>query len=597
MPTTHSLRTALILTSAVAALALPVASSFSAHGSGQAAAPRTAATERTATASPSRWQPLGTTLRRHPSRFRIATHSGRRDTVRGIRGVLRNTSRTSTHRRLRVRVTIRAGGASAVGDRVALLLRYRSATGRPRRVSVSRSTLTVGFRTTTVTAPRPRRGDRVEVDVIHMKARPGDTFEVMREDVPIIAAAANAVSVSPGSVRIAPAQSVVFAATVAGSAGKVTWSIESPGGDRSIGSISSSGRYTAPSAAPRTAWVTIRATTRSSPRRTGTATVEIVDPGASAASAGGFGFSIPGIEWTSRYADHRTPLDISAGMGARWVRFDLPWVVTEKVKGIYDFRVFDPIVDHARARGMQPLLILDYNNPLHSGSANLRIGPTTESNQTAFAAWARAAAAHFRGRVTAYEVWNEPNNPFWQPRADPVAFTRLLAKTYPAIKSVDPSITVVSGGLSPTYYTSDRTRIPADVFLDEMYSAGARGTFDALGHHPYWYKATMDGTVDHLGWKLMGTLRAIMERNGDGARAIWGTEYGAASPSATRTESQQADEYDLAMAAWRTYPWAGPLIFHTLRDQPDLEGDERTFGMLRADWTEKPSAAVFKRHS
>jgi hypothetical protein len=64
------------------------------------------------------------------------------------------------------------------------------------------------------------------------------------------------------------------------------------------------------------------------------------------------------------------------------------------------------------------------------------------------------AADRYKGKISAYEVWNEPNGiTFWNP-VDPVAYTRMLQTGYTAIKAADPSATVIGG---------DRSASPAAV--------------------------------------------------------------------------------------------------------------------------------------
>ena len=73
------------------------------------------------------------------------------------------------------------------------------------------------------------------------------------------------------------------------------------------------------------------------------------------------------------------------------VRIDLTWQEVERNPGVYDFKRFDAQLD---ALGTRPLFILDYANVNHDKG----IPPHTEAGRGAFARFAAAAAAHFRGR-------------------------------------------------------------------------------------------------------------------------------------------------------------------------------------------------------
>ena len=129
-----------------------------------------------------------------------------------------------------------------------------------------------------------------------------------------------------------------------------------------------------------------------------------------------------------------------------------------------------------------------------------------------------------------FEIWNEPNIAlFWQPKPDPSAYTADLVAAYSAIKAVDPSAFVISGGLAPT--VTKNHNISAIDFLKAMYADGAKGSFDAFGYHPYSFPELPDS--NESGWSQMArtspSLRSVMIRNGDGNKPIWVTEFGAPS--------------------------------------------------------------------
>lgn len=54
---------------------------------------------------------------------------------------------------------------------------------------------------------------------------------------------------------------------------------------------------------------------------------------------------------------------------------------------------------------------------------------------------------HFAGRVSHWEVWNEPNvKGFWRPAVpNPEEYVRLLAETVPILRANVPDVTVIGG--------------------------------------------------------------------------------------------------------------------------------------------------------
>ena len=100
-------------------------------------------------------------------------------------------------------------------------------------------------------------------------------------------------------------------------------------------------------------------------------------------------------------------------LGIRKIRLQAGWAKCEKVRGKYDFKWLDDIVDWAVAHGLDPMLETGYGNPLYSngGSAEL-MGSTFPSGEAleAWDRWVEALVLHFKDRVRDYEMWNESNN-------------------------------------------------------------------------------------------------------------------------------------------------------------------------------------------
>ena len=89
-----------------------------------------------------------------------------------------------------------------------------------------------------------------------------------------------------------------------------------------------------------------------------------------------------------------------------------------------------------------------------------------------------------------------------------------------------------------------------------------------------------------------------MIANGDGAKSIWATEFGAPTCTGDSTcvsEAQQALTITNAYTLWRTYSWAGPLISYMYQDTgTDQTNREDFFGFVRYDGTQKPAYAAFR---
>ena len=101
-------------------------------------------------------------------------------------------------------------------------------------------------------------------------------------------------------------------------------------------------------------------------------------------------------------------------------------------------------------------------------------------------------------------------------------------------------------------------------------------------------------------YQMYGTspsLRSVMVANGDGAKKIWATEFGAPTngPGGYVSEATQAQYVTQAYAAFRSYDWAGPLMWYSHRDAgTTTDTRENFFGLLRYDFSPKPAYTAYQ---
>lgn len=278
-------------------------------------------------------------------------------------------------------------------------------------------------------------------------------------------------------------------------------------------------------------------------------------------------------------------------LGVTTVRLLIPWTAIESAPSSYDWTVVDKTVDAVVSQGMSILATL--NSPpawaVLPGQPAIVGRPASPA---AFGSFAGKVAGHFRGKVSAYEIWNEPNGAaFFAPTPDPAAYTALLKAAYPSIKSADPAAVVIAAGLGSVV---DYTTIAMDPvkFVSGMYAAGAKNFLDALAFHPYQYTMKFSETwhPDAPLNQLMG-IRQLMLANGDDEKKIWATEYG--EPSSEVGEQAQAEYLDDMLGKWRTLPYAGPVYVYTMRDRNSQSAiADDTLGIFRSDGTPKPAEDV-----
>ena len=315
-------------------------------------------------------------------------------------------------------------------------------------------------------------------------------------------------------------------------------------------------------------------------------------------------------------ADSARELDLLVEAHATTVRIDMGWSTLEAAgQGQRDagyIRRADTFFAQARARGLEVVVTL-WTTPCWASSA-----PADLKQGCAGAWWTRgvdkyppadpatyAAAASWVARrwgpdIAALEVWNEPNWHDYFRSDDPaVDYARLLQAAYPAVKRESPGTQVLGGSI----LMADRP------FLEGLYAAGARGSFDALSMHAYGFNRGPYDPYDPYAAKYgpkysyangPPAMREAMVAAGDAGKGIWLTELGWSSchPGTNFwcvTQDEQAryvaDAFRMIHERW---PWVGGAFVYNLRNKgPDPEGRESQMGLVHDDFTPKPSYASF----
>jgi hypothetical protein len=317
-------------------------------------------------------------------------------------------------------------------------------------------------------------------------------------------------------------------------------------------------------------------------------------------------------------ADLNARLNNIASLGIGWLRFDIQWDQVEPNNANDNTWIaIDRAVAAANAHHMGILAILDYtpawDRPADCPPRNDKCLPPDTAS---FDNFVRMAVARYGPEgISHWEIWNEPNTiGSVQPGFSVMDYVTLLKSAYVTIKDVQPSSTVITGGLGPAQ-TSGGNISPLD-FLSQLYADGAQGYFDAVGDHPYSYPAMPLYEQPWNAWSQMASttpsLRSIMIANGDADKKIWLTEYGAPTDGpgtledstsdtvfAGRpdhvTEVVQAAMLAQAIGAVQQYPWAGPMFIYTYRDLGTSNNTiENFFGVVRDDGSTKPAYATIK---
>jgi hypothetical protein len=309
------------------------------------------------------------------------------------------------------------------------------------------------------------------------------------------------------------------------------------------------------------------------------------------------GSAVPGVAGSDRVAWMSRARHAGAG-GNRW---ELRWEAIEREPGVFDWTAADAVVAANEAAGL-PLLAVLIGTPRWAGPAAgapprgldrppiMPDGSVGEGNS-----WARfvhAAAARYRGRIGAYEVWNEPNRPdFWS--GTPAEYYRLLSVAMAAIRHADPDATVVFGGLDG-YRDAAFLELVLDAALaDDAPPGGRRGAFDALAWHAY--HRPLDAYAGTL------ALRARLRARGLD-RPIWITETNVpawddrqvrgegARPYRWSATAEEQAAYLLETFAYAVAAGVERLFVYRASDA----GEAEAWGLLTAEGAPRPAERAFR---
>jgi polysaccharide biosynthesis protein PslG len=272
--------------------------------------------------------------------------------------------------------------------------------------------------------------------------------------------------------------------------------------------------------------------------------------------------------------------DLVRDMGFRWLKQQVGWRdISPLQRGQYDWTRPDNIVKITRDRGLKLLVRLDHQPNWAQADPSLSIANGPPGDPALFGEFCGAMAERYRGRIGAYEVWNEPNlaREWGNQAPDPAAYVALLKACYLAIKQADPDAIVMSAGLAPTDRDDD-VSMPDIKFYQAFYQAGGAAYCDLLGVHAPGYmnppeRSSDDTEADTFLQSRVWTfrhvedVRAVMAANHDADKQIAITEMGWTSDEVHQadyawyavTEEQKADylvrAYQYAKAHWQ--PWIG----------------------------------------
>jgi len=373
----------------------------------------------------------------------------------------------------------------------------------------------------------------------------------------------------------------------------------------------------APTSASGTATTTTAATTAPAAANGDLTQLHVGDNGA------GYGFNVWGLNSEPAFRDKVYANVQGAGFG--WMRQQVQWAAIEPQKGNYGTDTtaqLDQFVSGAHAKGLNVLLSIVKSPDWVGVKGGL---PTKTQDFTDFMGF---LTQRYKGKVQAYEIWNEENYAVETGgKVNVAAYLPILKAGFQSVKKTDPQAVVVFGGLTPTGVNDPSIALNDVEYLRQIYALNGgeiKQYYDVLGAHPgsncndpdHSYPDNPQGcdvsgtgkadfsTDNSFYFKRILDLRKVMEDAGEGNTKMWLTEFGWTTANQAKgyeygafvSEQQQAQYLVRAFELGKSYPWMGVMFVWNLNfatiTQPSDE--KYPWAVLKSDGSPRPAYTALK---
>lgn len=261
-------------------------------------------------------------------------------------------------------------------------------------------------------------------------------------------------------------------------------------------------------------------------------------------------------------------------LGVKDVTMNFVWALVETQNNTYDWSRYDQIMSWVKQYGIN-MWANSFGTP---GWANNNRGwITPPSNPQEYADFVKDVVSRYSTQIKGFEIWNEPNLPgFW--KGTPEQYAQMLNLAYDAIKSVNPNLPVISGGLA-----SDNAG-----WMDRFLNSNPK--FDWFGWHPYarYYSPAESSISDYHGILNLKNVKAKLESYGFDDVPILITEFGYSAsddlaggnvPSWERVGAYLPESFALA----QSYDYVKGLFWFHYRGYTGTD-----YGLVDGNWNKRP---------
>jgi len=163
-------------------------------------------------------------------------------------------------------------------------------------------------------------------------------------------------------------------------------------------------------------------------------------------------------------------------LGTGWKLHTFYWSRIENEQGVWNFQQYDNLVDMGNNAGIKTLGILAYDNNWIHVNKKMQYYIPPEKLQD-FLEYVRKTVEHFKGRVDAWCIWNEPNFQFWTGTKE--EFFELSRRAADVIRQTDGDVIILGGAFNRGIFGLPKK------YIRGLFESGAMEKADAIAFHPY----------------------------------------------------------------------------------------------------------------
>jgi hypothetical protein len=211
----------------------------------------------------------------------------------------------------------------------------------------------------------------------------------------------------------------------------------------------------------------------------------------------------------------RRHMQTAKAVGAKYFRCAFSWNGIEPQRGHFQWEFWDTLVDEAERHGIALIPYVGYT-PEWAARSKDDFWTQPPKDFRWYADVLRAIVRRYKGRVRAWEIWNEPDlAEYW--RGTPEEFVELVKAAAPVIREEDPNALVVLGGVS---------KGPAE-FYRALHAAGVEKYVDVVAMHAY-PESWDDARAESIYYDRVAELAKLVDESGTGDD-LWINEAGYAN--------------------------------------------------------------------